>query len=79
METLEARTRLLDAMALQWADDLRADGFNEESIGRRLRRGDVLRAAPMLVVPCLVTALGTMCLLVALVSALRERRRDIAL
>jgi len=56
VETLEARTRLLDAMALQWADDLRADGFNEESIGRRLRRGDVLRAAPMLVVPCLVTA-----------------------
>lgn len=32
-----------------------------------------------LVIAALVTALGTMCLLVALVSALRERRRDIAL
>jgi putative ABC transport system permease protein len=32
-----------------------------------------------LAVAVLVTALGTMCLLVALVSAMRERRRDIAL
>ena len=32
-----------------------------------------------LAVAVLVTALGTMCLLVALVSALRERRRDIAM
>jgi putative ABC transport system permease protein len=32
-----------------------------------------------LAVAILVTALGTMCLLVALVSAMRERRRDIAL
>jgi putative ABC transport system permease protein len=32
-----------------------------------------------LAIAVLVTALGTMCLLVALVSALRERRRDIAL
>lgn len=50
----ERATELLDAMAGQWARDLRADGFPEDSIEKRLRRGDVLRAAPSLVVPCLV-------------------------
>jgi coenzyme F420-0:L-glutamate ligase/coenzyme F420-1:gamma-L-glutamate ligase len=50
----ERATELLDAMAEQWARDLQADGFSPDSIARRLRRGDVLRAAPTLVVPCLV-------------------------
>ena len=49
-----ARKALLDAMLAEWVQDLRQDGFSEQSIARRVRRGDVLRAAPVLIVPCLV-------------------------
>ncbi|MFD0773007.1 coenzyme F420-0:L-glutamate ligase [Streptomonospora algeriensis] len=54
VESEGVRTRLLDEMLSAWVTDLVRDGFSEEQITRRTRRGDVLRRAPYLVVPCLV-------------------------
>jgi len=55
LESAAARQALVDAMREAWIADLRGDGFTPDQITRRLRRGDVLRNAPLIIVPCLVT------------------------
>ena len=53
VSSAQARARLLDAMLQAWVADLRRDGFTEEQIARRTRRGLPLRDAPLIIVPCL--------------------------
>jgi coenzyme F420-0:L-glutamate ligase/coenzyme F420-1:gamma-L-glutamate ligase len=45
------RTALLDALAARWRADLEADGRPSDEVARRMRRGDLLRRAPELVLP----------------------------
>lgn len=53
LESQHARITLLDDMLAAWIADLRGDGFTPEQIARRVRRGEPLRRAPLLIVPCL--------------------------
>ncbi|WP_116051270.1 coenzyme F420-0:L-glutamate ligase [Amycolatopsis palatopharyngis] len=48
------RRKLLEAMRAAWQADLAADGFTDEQISARLRRGDILFEAPEVVIPFLV-------------------------
>jgi coenzyme F420-0:L-glutamate ligase/coenzyme F420-1:gamma-L-glutamate ligase len=50
----ESRKRLLDDMHAAWVTDLQSDGMTDRQIEVRTRRGEVLRRAPLIVVPCLV-------------------------
>lgn len=48
------RAKLLDGMRDSWRADLRGDGFTDEQVDRRVRRGDLLYGATELVLPFLV-------------------------
>ena len=52
------RARLLDALRDRWVEDLRADGFSADEIARRVARGDILRTAPVVVIPLVDLAAG---------------------
>jgi coenzyme F420-0:L-glutamate ligase / coenzyme F420-1:gamma-L-glutamate ligase len=53
LESEQARRTLLGDMRAAWITDLRGDGFTPEQITRRLRRGEPLYRAPLLIMPCL--------------------------
>lgn len=55
VRTRRRRVALLDAMREAWRRDLRADGWSESRIERRVRRGDLLYRAPELIIPFLVS------------------------
>ena len=55
VESERARTALLDDMLAAWTADLRRDGFSAAQITRRVRRGEPLRRAPLIIVPCLAS------------------------
>lgn len=53
LESAQVRATLLDDMLAAWIADLSGDGFTKDQIVRRVRRGEPLRRAPLLIVPCM--------------------------
>ncbi|WP_246442016.1 coenzyme F420-0:L-glutamate ligase [Rhodococcus triatomae] len=51
LRTPAVRTALLDGMREAWTADLRSDGLDDGAITARVARGDILYAAPEVVVP----------------------------
>jgi coenzyme F420-0:L-glutamate ligase/coenzyme F420-1:gamma-L-glutamate ligase len=49
VRSAQRRTELLDALAVRWRAHLEADGRPADEVARRMRRGDLLRRAPELV------------------------------
>ena len=54
----DQRTSLLDAMAATWEFDLTNEGKSPEEVGKRIARGNILRSAPVIVIPFMDMALG---------------------
>ena len=52
------RAQLLDAMRDRWVADLTASGMSADSIAKRVARGDILRDAPVVIVPFIDLAAG---------------------
>jgi coenzyme F420-0:L-glutamate ligase/coenzyme F420-1:gamma-L-glutamate ligase len=53
LSSAESRALLCEAMDAAWADDLVSDGFTGDQMETQSTSGDVLRDAPLVVVPCL--------------------------
>lgn len=54
LQTPAVRIRLLDAMAAKWRADLISDGKPVDAAERRVARGQILYAAPELIIPMMV-------------------------
>jgi coenzyme F420-0:L-glutamate ligase/coenzyme F420-1:gamma-L-glutamate ligase len=54
LQTRATRTRLLDRMKDKWRSDLTTDGRPDDSVERRVARGQILYDAPEVVIPMLV-------------------------